>query len=558
MPSKLGPYSLTPHSDVARLVDAGCPLVICADYLGQAEKWQAARPDLLVAGKLTDPYDVDAAARSGKAPQAAALDYVRRQQARYRLNPAVKIWLGPQGADFGSPDQPGSMAAMAWYADFEAERLKLLSDQGLRGVAGNFPAGAPELPLWLAFLPALDAAEQFGGYLGLREVSSPWLWWGTGRYQPGAEMDEGDAGLFTLRYRRVYRQCLAPNGFGHVPLLITECGLGRREADKPGWTNGPWLALLDFWRSHDGAADPVDYWRGAEKNAAHYYAEQLIWYDWEMQKDEFVAGAAVAVVGQRDEAWRQFDIAGTEVVACLAEHIRAQRPDLPLAEGAPEAATAYALEASVTVPAPPTLPLALSELNLLGTAGFDKGQADFHGPTRELAVPAGWQLSFHDEAEPLLAGQAAPFGRPLAALINSAAVMPADRERIFRRGGFCWKVSNPRAPLWVRLWQATASLWPGLRYRLAVSLLPDLPRPQGARAADPLASEIRLVLTQPGAPPLDSDWKNSAEVPPGRYSHLTLEFTAAGERAEVAVEIRGRWALPAGAWYINELSLMAV
>ncbi len=546
MPSKLGPYSLTPHNDVGRLVEAGCPLVICADHLGPAEKWLAARPDLLVVGKLTEPYDVKAAALSGQAPKAAALDYVRRQEAKYRLNPAVKLWMGPEGADFGHPNDPGALAAMAWYADFETERLKLLSDQGLRGVAGNFPSGAPDLPLWLAFLPALDAAEHYSGYLGLREASSPWLWWGTGRYQPGADLDEGDAGLFTLRYRQVYRDYLAPNGFGAVPLLITECGLGRREADQAGRNNGPWLALLDFWRAHDGAADPIDYWRGAEKNPARYYAEQLIWYDWEVQKDDFVAGAAVAVVGQRSEAERLRDVAGTDVVNYLVEHLRAQHPDLPQPQEAPNALTSPAREAAAASPA-------LSELNLLGMAGFEKGQAEFYGPTRELALPAGWQLAFYDEVEPLLPGQTAPFSRPLAALVSPAAVAPADRERVFFHPGFCWKAFNPGAPLWVRLWQRPASLWPGLRYRFSVSLLPDLPP-----GSCPLVSEVRLAVTQTGAPPLESGWKNAAEVPVGRYSHLALEFTAASDGAEVAVELRGRWAAPQGAWYISGISLKAI
>jgi hypothetical protein len=559
MPSKLGPFSLKPHADVARLIEAGCPVVKCADHLGQAEKWLAARPDLLVIGKLTETYDVLAAARSGQAPEAAALDYVRRQRDAYRLNPAVKIWEGPAGPDCGLPNDPAAMQAMAWYADFEAERLKLLSDLGLRGVSGNFPAGTPELALWAAFLPALDAIEHFNGYLGLREYSSPWLWWGTGHYQSGAEMDEGDRGWFTLRYRRVYRECLSPNGFGETPLLITECGLGTVATERPGLTNGPWLALFDFWRAQDGASDPVDYWRGQERNVGRYYAEQLIWYDRELQKDVYVAGAAIAVVGQMDEAWRPFDLAGTEVMSYLVDHIRAQRPDWP------EAGVSLAVEQTLPSNAKPALPLpasslALSELNVLGES-LETGQADFCDHTRELAVPAGWQLSIFDETTPMLAGQIVPFSRPVTALVSGGAVASADRERIFPKEGYRWRISGADKPVWVRLSRTASGLWPGLRYRFAVQLLPDLIaqlRPQLAYAADPLAGEVRLIVTPSEAQRLESGWKNGAEAPFGQHSPLTLEFAAVGESAEVAVEVRGRWALPLGAWYIGGLSLKAI
>src|SRR3990172_3558433 len=65
----------------------------------------------------------------------------------------------------------------------------------------------------------------------------------------------------------------------------------------PGQSDGSWRDHLDFWSQHDGARDPIDYWRGAqngaERDPERYYAEQLIWYDRELQKDDYVVGAAV-------------------------------------------------------------------------------------------------------------------------------------------------------------------------------------------------------------------------------------------------------------------------
>jgi hypothetical protein len=247
------------------------------------------------------------------------------------------------------------------------------------------------------------------------------------------------------------------------------------------------------------------------------------------------------------------------VVPYLVEHIRAQRPDLP------ETSQSLAAEPTLIpdtkpLPALPASSLALSELNLLGN-GLETGEADFCDHTRELAVPAGWQLSFCDEAAPMLAGQTAPFSRPVTALVKSAAVAAADRERIFPQEGYRWRISGVSAPVWVRLSQTASGLWPGLRYRFTVRLLPDLIaqlKPQAAYAADPLASEVRLTARPSEAQRLESSWKNGSEVPFGRYSLLTLEFAAAGECAEVVLEIRGRRALPLGAWYISALSLKAL
>ena len=590
MPSKLCPHSLGDHPDVRLLAEAGCRGVKLAGRLDIAADLLTARPDLILFGRVDSPYDPLAAQRAGVEPEAAVREFVAGQQEQYRRNPLIRIWEGPAMPGLSDSSDPANMLAMAWYAAFEAERLRLLADIDLRGVAGNFTTGAPDLDLWLAFFPALDAADRYDGFLGLQEYTSPWMWWLTGDYQMAnceGRPDfrgEGDTGWLTLRYRKVYRDYLDPNGFGRVPLLITECGLARVDRVCPGQSDGSWRDHLDFWSQHDGARDPIDYWRGAqngaERDPERYYAEQLIWYDRELQKDDYVVGAAVFTFAA-DESRKPYDLAGTRVTQYLADHIHAERladEAMPkVVEIAPEPTPALveAVAAMAASPAPAAMPAHVETLavppgpeaaraarqgNLLVNGSFEAGAAYFHDDTRELAVPVDWQFSFYGETAPIESKQTAPWGRPITALINSRSVTPSDRARVFAGGAYAWKICGTNSPVWVRLYQAVAGLKPGQKYRLTVSLLPDLivrTHPRRAYAGDPLAGEVRLMANFTNLI-FDSGWKNGREAPAGRYTQISLEFVAPGSRLEAAVEVRGRWPLPMGAWYIDEFSLAAV
>jgi hypothetical protein len=605
MPSKLCPHTLNAHGDVLAFARAGCPAVKLVDFFGVAEELLALRPDLLLVGRVFEEYDANGAARSGASPQAEALAWVTRQAEKYRLNPLIKVWEGPNEPVFGNADDPANVQAMAWYAAFEAERLRLLADQGWRGVVGNFATGNPDLPMWPAFLPAVAAALQQGGYLGLHEYSSPWMWWLTGNYQTGNcdhrpdFAGEGDTGWVTLRYRKVYREFLAPQGLGNVPLLITECGLDSIGAVCPSHTSGPWQEHFGFWGQYDGAHDPIDYWRGAERDPERYYAEQLAWYDRELQKDPFVVGATIFTVGATSGQWARFDIGGARVVEFVVEHIRTQRsvpaptpppgpepptppdtpertppgpaPDLPGSGSGLEPVVeplsspgASLEENSLFVPPGPVPPGTQPSPSPGGpslgvNSRFEQGLAYFASVTREQAVPAGWSLSFHTETTPSLPGQATPFGRPVTALINSLAVAPADRARLFAHGPYLWKVTGVTAPVWVRLHQLQVGLQSGRRYRLEAHLLPDLlvPGPtQPAYAADPLSGEARLQIESAGQA-LDGGWQTGTTLPYGRFARLSLTFTASTAQAAIALEVRSRQALPLAAWYVAEVRLVA-
>jgi hypothetical protein len=571
MPSKLCPHALTTPVDLRRFVEAGAPLVKLAAVFGPAEELLALNPNLLVVGRVVESEDIGAEADSGRPPEASALAFLERQRGQYERNHLIRIWEGPNEPVFGAAHEPAAMRRMAWYAAFEAERLRLLTDLGLRGVVGNFATGNPDLPMWTAFLPALDAAERFRGYLGLHEYSAPCMWWLTGKFQSAncegeVVADEGDTGWTTLRYRKVYRQYLAPNGVGDVPLVITECGLDRIGVPCPGQSDGPWRLNIDYWSSYDGAQDPIDYWRGPERDPERYFAEQLIWYDRELQRDPYVVGATIFTVGATDQ-WREYDIAGTRVMDVLMDHIRASRAAaavppratvMPPQPAAPAVSEPTQPETVRVPPGPePARPARPAASNLLANAGFEDGQAYFADDTRERAVPAGWLLEYAGSDEPLEPGQSGPYGQPLTVLINSRAVSAADRARVFVAGAYCWKVCGGRAPFRVRLWQALAGLEPGRAYRFSANVLPDVLvrlQPRSTYASEPLASEVRLVIDMAGEN-ADSGWRTGQATPFGRYSRLAVDFTAGTSSVVVAVEVRCRYPLPLAAWYFDELSL---
>ncbi|MBI3241537.1 MAG: hypothetical protein HYZ49_04505 [Chloroflexi bacterium] len=354
MASKLAPHCLKPTSDARLLVEAGCRLVKLVNDFGSAAEYLALRPDLTLIGRGYCDYTLLQQLESGDSPEQAAARFVRDQRERYyALNPLIKIWEGHNEPSFGGPNESGALARMEWYGRFEAERLRLLTGLGLRGVIGNFSTGYPEVGpretrMWEAFLPALAAARDLNGLLGLHEYSAPWVWWLTGNYQeancphrrlqPGwREENIGDVGWLTLRYRQVYRYALAPRDLDTVPLVITELGCDAVGHNCPGTPSGAWKDLAGYWDSYDGARDQIDYWRKPRdardaRDTERYYAEQLIWYDREIQKDAYVLGATIFTFGSDNSTWERYNVAGTRVTQYLATHIRqtSGEPTLPL------------------------------------------------------------------------------------------------------------------------------------------------------------------------------------------------------------------------------------
>lgn len=353
MASKLSPHSLRPTAEARLLVEAGCRLVKLVDDFGAAGEYLSLNPNLVIIGRGYTETTLLQQLESGATPEKAAEQFVREQKEKYYdHNPLIKIWEGHNEPSFGGPNDTGALDRMGWYARFEAERLRLLADIGLRGVIGNFSTGYPEVGpkdsrMWEAFLPALEAARDHDGFLGLHEYSAPWIWWLTGNYQesncpyrklqPGWREDNiGNLGWLTLRYRQVYRYALKPHDLASLPLIITELGCDAVGHNCPGTPSGAWQDLASFWNGYDGSRDPIDYWRisrgSGDRDAERYYAEQLIWYDREIQKDAFVLGACVFTFGASSPTWDKYNIAGSRIPKYLAAHVRQTigEPTLPL------------------------------------------------------------------------------------------------------------------------------------------------------------------------------------------------------------------------------------
>lgn len=187
---------------------------------------------------------------------------------------------------------------MASLAVFEAERTRLLAEAGVRSCVGNFGTGQPPLEMWHAFFPALQAVQQYGGYLGLHEYSAPEMWFAAGANQLEAGSDEGDEGWLTLRYRKVYRDILEPAGLA-VPLVITETGVDGLVAGRPGPAGNGWQDFADYWRGQGLVSTLPE----------GFYVEQLAWYDSHLAQDDYVRGAAIyALAGPT--GWQSYDILG--------------------------------------------------------------------------------------------------------------------------------------------------------------------------------------------------------------------------------------------------------
>lgn len=170
----------------------------------------------------------------------------------------------------------GSRQATERLAVFEAERARLMHEHGFRVVVGSFSVGNPHLPFWDAFLPALEAASKYDGALALHEYAWPTL--------------DTEPEWYLLRHRKVYGGdpesgwVGLPRHLHDLPLLITECGLDGL-IEQPHPARG-WKTLY----------------------TADQYLAQLDWYNEELEKDRYVAGAAIYCCSVADPRWASYDI----------------------------------------------------------------------------------------------------------------------------------------------------------------------------------------------------------------------------------------------------------
>jgi len=190
---------------------------------------------------------------------------------------------------------PADVEQMARLAEFEAARVRWLATAGVRSVIGNFGVGHPSLEFWPHFRPALEAAIAHNGYLGLHEYSAPTMQFGTQQYPLGWGSDPAQEGWLTLRYRKVYRGYLEPNGLA-LPLLLTEVGVDGLVGNRPGPAGKGWRDFAAYW-------DQL----GMGTDAPGNYVEQLAWYDAQLQQDDYVRGAAIFAAAA-SSGWESYEV----------------------------------------------------------------------------------------------------------------------------------------------------------------------------------------------------------------------------------------------------------
>ncbi len=295
------------HGNIRQFVEQNQPaVVVLYGSLPQSKRIKQASPETIVVGRIVeDTQDIGIGAAA----------YVTSHLDTYLQNPDVDYW---QGFNEGFAERE----EMAAYAEFEAERASIMAQHGLKVGIGAFASGRPDIEAFESFVPALEAAARHDGVLLLHEYSSPWMWWLTGAFQwqdgapqyslagPGDRLE----GWTTLRYRKLYREVMEPHGLADLPLIISETGIDDT-IPRPGPRGKGWRDLTQWWLSLDGLSDPITYWRDSrERSPEHYYAEQLLWYEAQLQDDPYVLGAAIfAFDCQADSLWCSFAIENSAV-----------------------------------------------------------------------------------------------------------------------------------------------------------------------------------------------------------------------------------------------------
>ena len=151
------------------------------------------------------------------------------------------------------------------YDIFQEAFARRMQEAGVEPVAMNFGTGQYQGDDWVKYFPRTLQAYK---YLGFHEYDWPDMW---RLHREGLAAGNGGMWL-ALRYRRIMDAVRQVHGSKHVA-VITECGL--TQAVYPGRPDVGWRT---------------------ERTEEQYW-ESLKWYNEEIDKDDYVLGAAIFVVG---------------------------------------------------------------------------------------------------------------------------------------------------------------------------------------------------------------------------------------------------------------------
>jgi hypothetical protein len=583
MPSKLGFHSFRAHPAALSLAQAGAPLAVLVDDFDLANL-PGFPPGFRWIGQVS-MADLDLPALQQQDPTIAAQAYFTRQLPDYIAQPNITYWLG-----LSAPYLP-NVAAMNWYASFEQERVRLLHSIDKRAVIGNFGSGQPDWSLWPAFAPALQACQRYGGWLGLQEMATPFLWWGTGAYQADPDLNLGDYGEFTLRYRQLIDQVLAGQPFADLPIVITECGLGSAPGLDLEVTEsaGHWQATQTWWQRWNGSSDPIADWRQPKRDPLRYYIAQLQWYDQALQRDPQVIGAAIfTLAAAANGTGLGYELAGTQFIDYLATYLTVQRQQ-PAAQPRQAPRTNVATQPVsvaaqtqpqkparpnpadqtapvVQVPEPPTPvtttippPRATAPTLLpLQNSDFRAGTYCPNPQQAQVQIPVGWTFWQAHTATPTISGHDGSWVPPQAGALQIKDAKPIEQIAFQNNLTQVFAVHQQWQAVWFAIWQKTRSPYPNRLHRLSVQLLPDptshLDNAQNRQYVlhDPLLAEVWL-WARFGRNRAERLFTFGKDVLPNRYNLLHLEFTPLQNPLIVGVEIRSRYHLPQNAWYLAQV-----
>jgi hypothetical protein len=214
-------------------------------------------PNAFIVGRLYDEFQ-----QYTPDPEAKGRAFAERILAleinRYRL---IDAWESFNEARAPTTDT----AQYDLYDRFQEAFGQRLREAGFEPVAMNFGTGQYDAGDWVKYYPRTLKLYK---YLGFHEYDWPTMW---RIHEQG--LKEGNGGMWlALRYRRIMEAVRQAYGDKHVA-LITECGL--TQAVYPGRPDLGWRSEL----TED------QYW------------ESLKWYNGELEKDDYVLGAAIFVVG---------------------------------------------------------------------------------------------------------------------------------------------------------------------------------------------------------------------------------------------------------------------
>lgn len=287
-------------------VSAVCTLELDVNFAAQIKQTS---PNTLLIGRLPHLEQIQLGALDPLPAAQAFVNELMVIAGDERRRTYFDAWQSYNEPAVGNADE------MKRLADFEAERTRLLAAQGIRSIIGNFATGNPDLALWQYFLPAMQAAKEYNGWLGLHEYSAPTIYHlstrdNQGRY-PGISPE--DTGWLTLRYRQVYNQILKPADLA-IPLVFTELGVDGLVTDRPGPPEAKgWQDFQGYWRDNGyGLWGP-----GA-------YIEQLVWFDEAMRQDSYVLGGCIFSLAGSD-GWQSYDILGP-AAAVLQQYLSVHQP----------------------------------------------------------------------------------------------------------------------------------------------------------------------------------------------------------------------------------------